>query len=41
MADEFEYLSRARIEFRHGYRHAYLGEVAQQVVYGSGSNQLP
>ncbi len=34
MADEFAYLSQARIEFRHGYRHAYLGEVVQPVVYG-------
>lgn len=34
MAEEFEYVSRARIEFRHGYRHAYLGEVVQPVIYG-------
>jgi hypothetical protein len=34
MADEFEYVSRARLEYRHGWRHAYLGEVPQPVVYG-------
>jgi len=34
MADEFAYLSQARIEFRHGYRHACLGELIQPVVYG-------
>ncbi len=34
MADDFEYISQARIEFRHGYRHAYLGEVVEPVVYG-------
>ncbi len=32
MADEFEYLSQARSEFRHGYRHAYLSEVVRPVV---------
>ena len=34
MADDFEYRSQSRIEFRHGYRQAYLGEVVQPVVYG-------
>jgi hypothetical protein len=34
MADEFEYVSRARLEYRSGYRHAYLGEVPAPVVYG-------
>ena len=34
MAGEFEYISTARIEYRHGYRHAYLGEVVQPIVYG-------
>ncbi len=34
MAEEFEYISRARLEYRHGYRHAYLGEVPEPVVYG-------
>lgn len=34
MSGEFEYQSQARIEFRHGYRHAYLGEVVEPVVYG-------
>src|SRR5215831_11751196 len=34
MADDFGYISRARLEYRDGYRHAYLGEVAEPVVYG-------
>ncbi len=34
MAEEFAYVSRTRLEYRHGYRHAYLGEVPQPVVYG-------
>ena len=34
MADEFEYISRARLEYRDGYRYAYLGEVREPVVYG-------
>jgi hypothetical protein len=34
MAEHFEYISRARLEYRHGYRHAYLGEVPEPVVYG-------
>jgi hypothetical protein len=34
MADEFEYISRSRLEYRDGYRAAYLGEVAEPVVYG-------
>ena len=34
MADDFEYISRARLEYRDGFRHAYLGEVAEPVVYG-------
>jgi hypothetical protein len=33
-AADFEYISKARIEYRHGYRHAYLGEVVQPIVYG-------
>lgn len=32
--DTFEYISQARIEYRHGYRHAYLGDVVQPTVYG-------
>ena len=27
MPDPFEYISRSRLEYRHGYRHAYLGDV--------------
>jgi hypothetical protein len=34
MADEFEYISCARLEYRSGFRHAYLGEVPEPVVYG-------
>jgi len=34
MADDFEYISRSRLEYRDGYRNAYLGEVAEPVVYG-------
>jgi len=33
MADQFEYISRARLEYRDGYRRAYLGEVPEPVVY--------
>ena len=34
MADEFEYVSRARLEYRNGMRHAFLGDVPEPVVYG-------
>ena len=34
MSDDFEYVSQSRLEYRHGYRHAYLGEVPAPVVYG-------
>jgi len=34
MAEDFEYISHARLEYRDGYRHAYLGEVPEPVVYG-------
>ncbi len=34
MADDFEYISHARLEYREGYRHAYFGEVPERVVYG-------
>ena len=34
MADDFEYISRARLEYRDGARNAYLGEVPEPVVYG-------
>lgn len=34
MAENFEYVSRARIEYRDGYRNAYLGDVPEPVVYG-------
>jgi hypothetical protein len=34
MPDDFEYVSQARLEYRHAYRHAYLGDVPAPVVYG-------
>ena len=34
MPDDFEYVSQSRLEYRHGYRHAYLGDVPAPVVYG-------
>jgi hypothetical protein len=34
MAEDFEYISRARLEYRDGSRNAYLGEVPEPVVYG-------
>src|SRR6266545_820839 len=34
MAENFEYISRARLEYRGGARHAFLGEVPEPVVYG-------
>ena len=27
MADDFEYVSRARLEYRDGYRNAWLGDM--------------
>jgi hypothetical protein len=34
MAEPFEYISRTRLEYRDGARHAWLGEVPEPVVYG-------
>ena len=34
MAEALESTSRARLEFRDGYRRAFLGEVPEPVVYG-------
>jgi hypothetical protein len=34
MPEEFEYISHARLEYRDGYRNAYLGEVTEPVIYG-------
>ncbi len=34
MADDFLYLSKSRIFYRDGFRHAYLGEIPEPVVYG-------
>ena len=34
MSEPFEYISRTRLEYRDGARHAWLGEVSEPVVYG-------
>jgi hypothetical protein len=34
MADDFEYVSHSRLEFRGDYRRAYLGDVPEPVTYG-------
>ncbi len=34
MADNFEYISHARLIYRDGYRHAYPGEIEEPVIYG-------
>ncbi|OGL01990.1 MAG: hypothetical protein A3I14_00215 [Candidatus Rokubacteria bacterium RIFCSPLOWO2_02_FULL_73_56] len=34
MSQEFEYVSHARLEYRGGFRNAWLGEVPEPVVYG-------
>ena len=34
MADDFEYVSNARLVYKSGARHAYLGDVPEPVVYG-------
>jgi hypothetical protein len=34
MPEPFEYISRSRLEYKDGYRQAYLGEVPEPVVYG-------
>jgi len=34
MSEAFEYISHARLEYRGGFRNAYLGEVQEPVVYG-------
>lgn len=34
MSKPFEYVSRTRLEYRDGLRHAFLGEVKEPVVYG-------
>ena len=31
---EFEYISKSRLRYDNGSRHAYLGEVPEPVVYG-------
>ena len=34
MAEPFEYISQTRLEYRDGFRRAYLGEVPEPVTYG-------
>jgi hypothetical protein len=34
MSDDFEYISRTRLEYHAGLRRAWLGEAAEPVVYG-------
>jgi hypothetical protein len=34
MTELFEYISRTRLEYRDGARHAWLGDVPEPVVYG-------
>jgi len=34
MAQDFEYVSRARLDYHEGRRRAFLGDVAEPVVYG-------
>ena len=34
MPEPFEYISRSHLEYKDGYRQAYLGEVPEPVVYG-------
>ena len=36
MADDFEYVSKARLVYKSGARHAYLDDVPEPVVYGAG-----
>jgi hypothetical protein len=33
MSYDFEYVSRTRLVYRNGARHAYLGDVLEPVVY--------
>ncbi len=34
LAEDVLYISKARLLMKNGLRHAYLGEVAEPVVYG-------
>ena len=34
MPGDFEYISRSRLMYKNGARHAYLGDVPEPVVYG-------
>jgi len=34
MTEPFEYISRTRLEYRDGFRRAYLGQISEPVTYG-------
>jgi hypothetical protein len=34
MTEPFEYISRTRLEYRDGFRRAYLGDIPEPVTYG-------
>ena len=34
MPEDFEYISRARLQYKDGFRQAFLGEVPEPVTYG-------
>jgi len=34
MSEPFEYISRTRLEYRDGFRRAYLGDIPEPVTYG-------
>lgn len=34
MTDPFEYISETRLEYRDGFRRAWLGDVPEPVTYG-------
>lgn len=38
MAEAFEYISRTELEYHHGQRYAFMGEVPVPVVYGVQGN---
>lgn len=34
MSEPFTYISRVTLEYQHGRRYAYLGDVVEPVIYG-------
>ncbi len=34
MSEKFEYISKTKLVYKDGLRHAYIGEVLEPVVYG-------